>query len=71
MNLFGGFGGGCGNTCNGGCGCDCCTLIILIWLLQSCGCNHGTDNMNLGGCDCCTILLLLILLGCCGGCGCK
>ena len=67
MNLFGGF-GGCGNNCNGG--CDCCTIIILLWLLQccGCGCNHGSDNMCGGGCDCCTIILILMLLGCCGCC---
>ena len=65
MNLFGGFNGGCNGNNMGG--CDCCSLIFLILLLQNCGCGgHNSDNVNFGGCDCCTLILLLLLLCNCG-----
>ena len=67
MNFFnnscgGGFSGGCNS------GCDCCSLIIWILLLQ-CLCGNGNNGC---GMDCCTLIILLLLCGCCGnGCGCK
>lgn len=55
MGLFGGFGGP-----NGKGGDNCCELILLIWLLSSCGCGM---NINI---DCDTIILLLLLSNLCG-----
>lgn len=52
MGLFGGnFGGKQGN---------CCELILMFWLLNSCGCGL---NFNI---DCDTIILLLLLSNLCG-----
>ncbi|MBP3344989.1 MAG: chorion class high-cysteine HCB protein 13 [Clostridia bacterium] len=63
MNFFnnntgcGGFDRGCG------CGCDICSLVLWIIILQSlCGCGN---NNNGCGIDSCTLLILLLL---CGGC---
>ena len=50
--FFGGFGNGCGHCGNEG--FDCCTLLLILWLINSRGCND------------CTLLILLLLL--CGGC---
>lgn len=50
------FGGNCG--C-GGQKMDCCEIILILWLLTSCGC-----GMNF---DCNTMIILLLLLTC-GGC---
>ena len=47
--LFGGFGNGCGK--NMGCGdMDICSLLLLLYIINSCGCND------------CTILILLLLM---------
>ena len=63
MNFFNGSCGGGFNGCNSG--CDCCSLILWIILLQ-CLCGNG----NGCGMDCCTLIILLLLCGCCGnGCG--
>ncbi len=59
MNFFN---NGCGNnSCGCGNGCDICSIVTLLLLLQCCGC----------GCqiDCCTLLLLLLICG--GGNNCK
>lgn len=53
MGLFG------GNFMHGG-NNDCCELILLFWLLTSCGCGM---NFNI---DCDTIILLLLLSMLCG-----
>ncbi|MDL2289736.1 hypothetical protein LJB83_03130, partial [Clostridia bacterium OttesenSCG-928-F22] len=65
---------GCGN----GCGCDSCTLMILLCVLcggfgNSCGCNDGCGNARSGfGNDCIWPILLLMCCGGCGnGCGCN
>ena len=55
MGLFGGFGGG-----PNGKGGDCCEMILLFWLLNSCGCGM---NINI---DCDTIMWLLLLTNLCG-----
>ena len=55
--FFGGFGG-----CNNGCGTgmnmqlDCCTILLLLFLLNQCGCNDMT-----------WLILILLLCGCNGG----
>ncbi|MGN1162684.1 MAG: chorion class high-cysteine HCB protein 13 [Christensenellales bacterium] len=54
---FGNFGG---HDC---CGCDICSLIFLLLLLQCCGCGNGF-GMD-GGCGCGSILWLILLLNCC------
>lgn len=62
MNFF-------SNGGTNGCGCNnCCDLILLILLLNSCGGGCGMNGMN--SCD---IIWLILLLSCfCGGgCGCK
>lgn len=53
MGLFGGNMGCGGNN-------DCCDLILLFLLLNSCGCGM---NINL---DCNTIIILLLLTTICG-----
>ena len=66
MNFFNN-GGGCGNNYGtfGG-GCDCCTLILWLIILQNL-CQNGGNGC---GIDSCTLLLLLLLCGGCGnGCG--
>ena len=68
MNFFNNSscGGGFNNGC-GGCGCDPCSLLVWIILLQ-CLCGNG----NGCGIDSCTLIILLLLCGCCGnGCSCK
>lgn len=64
-NLFGGREGRGGN--------DCCTWILILLLLTSCGCNFNI--CDLFSCDIIKILLLIYLLSCCGicgdGCGCR
>ena len=51
----GGFGGGFG-----GCGCDPCTLILILLLC-------GGNNKGCG-CDACSIIWILLILNClCGG----
>jgi len=59
MNFFNN--NGCGGTFNGAMGgCDCCSLILWILILQNlCGGNNGGC-----GIDCCTLILLLLLCGC-------
>ena len=54
MGLFGGFGG------QNGKGCDCMEILMLFWLLSTCGCGM---NINI---DCDTIILLLLLSNLCG-----
>ena len=54
MGLFGGFGGPNGK------GGDCCEMLMLFWLLNSCGCGM---NINI---DCDTIIWLLLLSNLCG-----
>ena len=68
MNFFN---GSCGNGFNNGCngGCDCCSMIVWILLLQ-CLCGCGNNN-NGCGMDCCTLITLLLLCGCCGNSCCK
>lgn len=59
------------NNCGGGCGgfgmggCDPCSLLLWLIILQ-CLCGNGN-----GGCgiDCCTLIILLLLCGCGNGCG--
>lgn len=55
---MGGFFGGCGNGCGHGMtnDFDCCTWLLLLMLINTCGCND------------CTLLILLLLL-CGGNCG--
>ncbi len=73
MNFFNGCdrcdGNNFNNGCHGGCGCDPCSLLTWIVVLQLlCGCG----NNNNGCCmDSCTLILLLLLTGCCGGCNCR
>lgn len=58
MNFFG-HGGDCGGETwgRGGCGCDCCSIILLL-LLSNCGMK----------CDPCQIIWLLLIQNClCGG----
>ncbi len=65
MNFFNNnCGGGCGNGF-GGCGCDPCSILLWLMILQ-CICGNGN-----GGCgiDCCTLIILLLLCGCGNGCG--
>ena len=66
MNFFGNgcFGGGFQNRepDNCGCGCDPCTLILILLLLSCCGCGNGFD--------CCSLLWIILLLSICGGYGC-
>ncbi len=52
---MGGLFGGCNNGCgkNMGCDIDYCTLLLMFFLINNCGCND------------CTLLILLLLL--CGG----
>lgn len=61
MNFFNNTCGGGFNGCNGG--CDCCSLLLWIMILQ-CLCGNGNNGC---GMDCCTLILLLLLCGC--GCG--
>lgn len=58
MNFFGGF-GSAGN-CTGG--CDCCSILLLIMLLQCCGCGNNGCSI-----DICSLLLILALCGCGNG----
>ncbi|MBT9731431.1 hypothetical protein [Coprococcus eutactus] len=55
-----------GLSCGGSCGCNSCTLIIILLLF----CGGCGDNGFGGGCgndnSCIWIILLLL---CCGGCG--
>ena len=59
MNFFNGSCGGGFNGCAGG--CDACSLLTWIILLQ-CLCGNG----NGCGMDMCTLIILLLLCGCCG-----
>jgi len=58
------------NNCGGGCGgfgmggCDPCSLLLWLIILQ-CLCGNG----NGCGIDCCTLIILLLLCGCGNGCG--
>ena len=51
------------------CGCNCCDIILLLMLLNNCGCGG-----NMGGIGSCDIVWLILILSCiCGGgngCGC-
>lgn len=65
MNFFGNC--GCGNTSS----CDLLVYIILIQLLNNCGCgcgNHGMDNCCDQKCGCgidiCTLIVLMLFFGC-------
>ncbi|MBQ8444491.1 MAG: chorion class high-cysteine HCB protein 13 [Clostridia bacterium] len=61
MNFFNNNNGCGGNFDHCGCGCDICSIIFWIILLQClCGCGNN------GGCgmDCCTLIILLLLCGC-------
>ena len=53
-----------------GCGCNTCDIVLLIMLLNCCGCGGGT---GFGGCNSCDIVWLILILSCLcgGGCGCK
>ncbi|MBQ3494813.1 MAG: hypothetical protein IJA69_05290 [Clostridia bacterium] len=64
MNIFGRFGNVFGGSRGG---CDCCSLIWLMFLLSICGCNNRDYDEGYcggGGNDCCSLIFLLILLGC-------
>lgn len=56
-----------------GCGCcNPCDLILLMLLLNNCGCG---GNTGFCGCNSCDLVWLILILSCvCGGgcgCGCK
>lgn len=52
-----------------GCGCNTCDIVLLLMLLNCCGCGG-----NMGGLGSCDIMWLILILSCiCGGgngCGC-
>ncbi len=57
---------GFGNFGGNGCGCDICSLIFLMMLLNYCGCGNGFGME--GGMGCGNILWLILILNCfCGG----
>ncbi|MBE6804789.1 MAG: chorion class high-cysteine HCB protein 13 [Clostridiales bacterium] len=59
MNFFNNNTGCGGNFDHCGCGCDICSIVLWIILLQClCGGNNGC------GIDCCTLIILLLLCGC-------
>ena len=63
MNFFNNNNTGCGGGIGGFAGgCDCCSLILWILILQ-CICGNGGGF----GMDCCTLIILLLLCGGCGG----
>ncbi|MBQ8908764.1 MAG: chorion class high-cysteine HCB protein 13 [Clostridia bacterium] len=60
MNFFNN-NNGCGGNFDHCGGCDICSLILWIIILQSlCGCG----NNNGCGIDSCTLVILLLLCGC-------
>lgn len=67
------------NSCdNGGNGCGCWWIIILLLLFSncgnnSCGCGNNGSLFNMGnnGDGCCCWWIIILLLFCCGGCGCN
>ncbi len=63
MNFFGGSNcGEVGRDCNGG--CDSCSLIFLLLLLQNCGCGFGGHKDGQICIDCDTLLFLILLSNC-------
>ena len=54
------YGGGHSGKGGVSCGCDICTLLIILML---CGCGgHGKGC----GCDPCSLLWIILILNCCG-----
>ena len=61
-------GGRNGLSCGGSCGCNSCTLIIIL-LLCCGGCGGDGFGLNSGCGNDNSCIWIILLLFCCGGCG--